>query len=174
MAVKYVKCSMHLLRQNKGSTDIAKKDKTKPLWPAVQPQSNFNKRTSLFPQLPQEIDKCTRRGTSWCRCELILSAHIPGWALEDLEDTSAVHLWLLGRLRSQQLWLPSQNEYTGNLVTHELTQHPLHSHPAWNSLYIIQQPVFLRVTPSTNQVLFSLDSTTDALWWSNVFTDILD
>lgn len=121
---------MHLLRENKGSTGIAKKDKTKPLWPAVQPQSNFNKTPSLFPQLPQEIDKCTRRGTSWCQCELILSAHIPGWALEDLEDASAVHLWLLGRLRSQQLCLHAQNEYTGNLVTHELTHHLLHSDPA--------------------------------------------
>lgn len=141
---------------------------------SVQPQSNFNKKHSPFPQLPEEIDKCTRRGTSWCRCELILPAHVPGWALEDLEDTSAVHLWLLGRLRSQQLWLHAQNEYIGNLATHELTHHPLHSDPAWNSLCIIQQLVFLWVTPSTNQVPFSLDITTDALWWSNVFTDILD
>lgn len=160
---------MHLLRQNKGWTGIAKTDKTKPLWPAVQPQSNFNKKHSLFPQLPQETDKCTRRGTSWCLCELILSAHVPGWALEDLQDASPGHLWLLGRLRSQQLWLHTQNDYTGNLVTHELTQPPLQSDPAWNSLYIIQQPVFLWVTPSTNQVPFSVDTTTDAIWWSNVF-----
>lgn len=51
---------MHLLRQNQGSTGIIKKDKSKPLWPTVQPQSNFNKENSLFAQLPQEIDKRTR------------------------------------------------------------------------------------------------------------------
>lgn len=86
-----------------------------------------HKKHSLLPQLPQEIGKCSRRGTPWCRCELVLSAHVPGW---DLEDASATHLWLLGRLRPQQLWLHAQNEYKANSVVHELTQHP----------YIVMQP----------------------------------
>ena len=77
---------MHLLRQNQGSTGIVEKDKSKPLRPRVQPQSNFNKENSLFAQLPQEIDKCTRTQTPQCRCELILSAHVTGYALYDLED----------------------------------------------------------------------------------------
>lgn len=75
---------MYLLRQNQGSTGIVKKDKSKPLWPILQPQSNFNKENPLFTQLPQEIDKCTRTQTPQCRCELILSAHVTGYVLEDL------------------------------------------------------------------------------------------
>lgn len=76
---------MHLLQQNQGSTGIVKKAESKPLWPTVQPHSNFNKENSLFAQLPQETDKHTRTQTPRCQCELILSAHVPGCALEDLE-----------------------------------------------------------------------------------------
>lgn len=112
---------MQLLRQNQGSRGIAKKDKSKPLWPAVEPQSNFYKENALFTQVPQERDKCTSTQTPRCRCKLILPAHITGYMLQDPEE----RLWVSERLRRNQLWLHSRNEYKGNLVTHKLRQHPL-------------------------------------------------
>lgn len=72
-----------------------KKDKSKPLWPSVQPQSNSTKENALFAQLPQEIDKCTRTQTPRCQCELILST-LHAMCCRIWRTASAVHplgLW---------------------------------------------------------------------------------
>lgn len=61
----------------------SRKTSPNPCGPQYNHRATSKKENSLFAQLPQEIDKCTRTQTPRCRCELILSAHVTGYALED-------------------------------------------------------------------------------------------